>query len=109
GDGRLHLSAREMSVSGVEFDTLHLYAHKDGIVTPGDVFTRAPVFIDNVEILSQPPCAADIHGTPGVNVFDLLAYLDLWFPADPAADMDGVAGVDVFDLLAYLDLWFAGC
>lgn len=109
GDGRLHLSAREMSISGVEFDTLHLYCHKQGVVTPGDVFTRACVMLDNIEIRSQPPCAADIDGTPGVDVFDLLAYLDLWFSGDAAADKDGVAGIDVFDLLGYLDGWFAGC
>lgn len=51
------------------------------------------------------PCEAD-GNAGGVDVFDLLAYLDLWFAGDAAADIDGAAGVDVFDLLAFLDCWF---
>ena len=37
---------------------------------------------------------------------DLLAYLSLWFPQNPGADIDGTSGIDVFDLLFYLDAWF---
>jgi hypothetical protein len=57
------------------------------------------------------PCIAERTGDdpPNVDVFDLLAYLDLWFDHDIAAELDGLSGVDVFDLLAYLDSWFAGC
>src|SRR5690606_13420022 len=47
-------------------------------------------------------CPADLDGNQTVDVFDLLAYLDLWFAADTAADLDGNEAVDVFDLLAYL-------
>jgi hypothetical protein len=56
-------------------------------------------------------CAADLDGSGGVDVFDLLAYLDLWFTADAGAELtgDSPASIDVFDLLAYLDTWFAGC
>jgi hypothetical protein len=60
-----------------------------------------------------PPCACEMTGdSPAhVDVFDLLAYLDLWFESDPAAERTGdePASVDVFDLLSYLDCWFAGC
>ncbi len=61
--------------------------------------------------LLPPACAADLDGTGGVDVFDLLAYLDLWFAADVAAERTGddPAVIDVFDLLVYLDAWFAGC
>ncbi len=58
---------------------------------------------------AEPPCACDLVDDGAIDVFDLLAYLDLWFAADHAADIDEAAGVDVFDLLAYLDCWFAGC
>jgi hypothetical protein len=51
------------------------------------------------------PCEADGDASQ-VNVFDLLAYLDLWFESDPAAEMTGSEPVDVFDLLGYLDCWF---
>ena len=37
-----------------------------------------------------------------------LAYLDGWFVQDASTDIDGTAGVDVFDLLAFLDCWFPG-
>lgn len=58
------------------------------------------------------PCERD--GEAGIDVFDLLAYLDQWFAADAAAELTGDSppNVDVFDLLMYLDCWFAppqGC
>ncbi len=51
-------------------------------------------------------CEADLDLNLVADVFDLLAYLDLWFAADAGAEMTDDAAVDVFDLLAYLDLWF---
>jgi hypothetical protein len=65
-------------------------------------------FILNVDFdPAAPACACETDGDDAqVNVFDLLAYLDLWFAPDPAADIDEAAGVDVFDLLAFLDCWF---
>jgi hypothetical protein len=58
------------------------------------------------EGVTEPVCACETDNSAGVNVFDLLAYLDQWFASDAAADIDGAAGVDVFDLLAFLDCWF---
>lgn len=59
-------------------------------------------------------CPCEVDGAPGIDVFDLLGYLDLWFVADAAAERtgDAPANIDVFDLLMYLDCWFApaaGC
>ncbi len=56
-------------------------------------------------------CRADLNQDGATDVFDLLAYLDLWFGNNPAAELTGddPTVVDVFDLLAYLDFWFAGC
>jgi hypothetical protein len=51
------------------------------------------------------PCEFD-NNTAQVNVFDLLAYLDLWFAGDEGAELDGQDGIDVFDLLGFLDCWF---
>ncbi len=52
-------------------------------------------------------CLCEMDGNAAqVDVFDLLAYLDLWFAFDEAANMDLVPEIDVFDLLAYLDCWF---
>src|SRR5690606_14568211 len=62
---------------------------------------------DAVALVTLPAdCPCERDGAAGVDVFDLLAYLDLWFAQDAAADIDGVAGVDVFDLLNFLDCWF---
>ncbi len=55
---------------------------------------------------SADPCPCETNGVEGVDVFDLLAFLDSWFAADAAADIDGTPGVDVFDLLFFLDCWF---
>ncbi len=59
------------------------------------------------------PCSAELTDDqpPHVDVFDLLAYLDLWFDADAAAERtdDAPPQIDVFDLLDYLDAWFEGC
>ncbi len=55
-------------------------------------------------------CPCDMNNPyDGVDVFDLLAYLDLWFAGAPNANFNLDGGVDVFDLLAYLDCWFEGC
>src|SRR5690606_10707761 len=51
-------------------------------------------------------CPCEFDGAEGVDVFDLLAYLDLWCAGDAAADLGGTEGVDVFDLLSFLDCWF---
>lgn len=64
---------------------------------------------EDVGLPMRTPCAADLDQDEDADVFDLLAYLDLWFAADPAADLTDDASVDVFDLLMYLDGWFAGC
>ncbi len=70
---------------------------------------------DNVTVLlnqcgaTAPGCPCETDGDDAqVDVFDLLAYLDLWFAADAAAELTGddPASVDVFDLLAFLDCWF---
>lgn len=63
--------------------------------------------VRGIAVAAAHRCMCEIDGETGqVNVFDLLAYLDLWFAADPDANIDGADAVDVFDLLAFLDCWF---
>ncbi len=67
----------------------------------------------NVFFVSNCPCEMD--GTPdGVNVLDLLVYLDLWLsqtggdaPEGPGtgADFSGDGAVTVIDLLEFIDCW----
>ncbi len=63
-------------------------------------------YIAEHHFLPVEACLCELDGADGVNVFDLLAYLDAWFAHDASANLDGQAGVDVFDLLMYLDCWF---
>jgi hypothetical protein len=84
-----------------------------GMNEAGEIAVHATFRSGNIQygilIATLPSCLCEQDGNPGVDVFDLLTYLDLWFAEDDAADVDRTAGVDVFDLLAYLDCWFVGC
>lgn len=54
----------------------------------------------------QPACPEDLTGDGGVNVFDLLALLEVWGDCPGCReDLTGDGGVTVFDLLALLDAW----
>jgi hypothetical protein len=75
-----------------------------GVIRSGD--PDANLYLKITAAAPAPACPCERDGAPGVNVFDLLAYLDGWFAQDAAADIDETPGVDVFDLLAYLDCWF---
>ncbi len=79
-----------------------------GGYTVTSVFSDANAFHIGTFTGTLPPqCACETDGNAAqVDVFDLLAYLDLWFAGDSAAELDGTAGVDVFDLLSFLDCWF---
>lgn len=70
-----------------------------------------PEFRPTLIIEYSLPCAADLDADSDTDVFDLLAYLDLWFAGDAAAERTGdePPSVDVLDLLAFLDAWFGGC
>jgi uncharacterized membrane protein len=74
-------------------------------ISPEDKAVGFVLYV-GVEPPAPPACVCETDGAEGVNVFDLLSYLDGWFAGDAAADLDGQAGVDVFDLLFFLDCWF---
>ena len=54
-------------------------------------------------------CRCDVDESAAIDIFDLLAYLGLWFAGDPDADANGDAVIDIFDLLVFLSCWFTGC
>jgi hypothetical protein len=81
--------------------------HRGSIVRVTFPAMGAPVVADFVSSVPVGGgCACEMDGSAGVDVFDLLAFLDLWFVSGAGADIDGAAGVDVFDLLFFLDCWF---
>lgn len=69
------------------------------------------VGLDRMPETAGPCSPADVAEPFGtIDVFDLLAYLDLYGSADPAADLAAPFGtVDLFDMLELLDAYGAGC
>jgi hypothetical protein len=130
-DGKLYMGGFFFAVDGVGMPMLAVWDGLTWSAPPGggpdwtvqDLHSRGgDLYVggefNTVGGLSSPrlavlttTCPADLDGGGGVDVFDLLAYLDLWFTgsADAERTGDAPAAVDVFDLLVYLDGWFAGC
>lgn len=99
GDFRVSLHFEAMYNPGVWEPALDLF---DAL--PNDPNTLVNMSVDTGYYARI--CLCELDGVTGIDVFDLLAYLALWFPEDPQADIDDIAGVTVFDLLAYLECWF---
>lgn len=56
------------------------------------------------------PCPGDLTGDGDLDIFDLLAFLDLLEAQDPAADVSLPNGqFDIFDVLTYLGNFDEGC
>ena len=56
-------------------------------------------------------CAPDLAEPFGtLNIFDLMAYINLYNAQDPAADLAAPFGtLNIFDITAYIDAYGAGC
>jgi hypothetical protein len=101
------VTAVGLAVDEATGDVFAADPHRGSIVKMTFPDGGTPAVVDFVSSVPAPGgCVCERDGAAGVNVIDLLAYLDLWFPSDPAADIDGTPGVNVFDLLAFLDCWF---
>lgn len=63
------------------------------------------------QLLHVGPCSVvDLDGTPGLDFFDLLAYLNLFESGDMRADLAAPFGtLDFFDVLEAINLIEAGC
>ncbi|MEQ8317288.1 MAG: GC-type dockerin domain-anchored protein [Phycisphaerales bacterium] len=55
------------------------------------------------------PCPADASGDCVLDVFDFLAFQDLFMAGDPAADFDGDGVFTIFDFLAFQNAFDTGC
>ncbi|MGD1915727.1 MAG: GC-type dockerin domain-anchored protein [Phycisphaerales bacterium] len=63
-----------------------------------------------IDLECASPCPIDLGAPFGVvDVFDFLAFLDLFGRGDPAADINGDGILDTFDFLEFLNLFGAGC
>lgn len=55
-------------------------------------------------------CRVDLSAPFGaIDIFDFLAFLDLFAQGDPTADMNGDGVFDTFDFLEFLNQFSAGC
>jgi hypothetical protein len=81
------------------------YAVRVSILTsPGD-----PVSISSGAALAPNPCPSDLNGDGVLDLFDFLAFVNLFGAGDPAADCDGSGGLDLFDFLCFANAFNAGC
>ena len=102
GSRRDIVAKKTLSVDGVSFDTLRLYAHF------GDIYTTLRGVLDNVRI-GDGPCRVDLDGDGELTFFDFLAFQNLFAAGDPDADFDGDGALTFFDFLAFQNEFAAGC
>lgn len=96
------VAKQTLSVDGVEFDTLRLYAHFD------ETYTTLRGVLDNVRI-GDGVCRVDLDGDGELTFFDFLAFQNLFAAGDPTADFDGDGELTFFDFLAFQNEFAAGC
>jgi hypothetical protein len=81
-------------------------AYWAGTVWTDDQLANAALF---KAVQSGAPCAPDLDGNGALDLFDFLAFTNLFNAQDPGADMDNNGAFDLFDFLAYVNLFNAGC
>ena len=58
---------------------------------------------------TSAPCRVDLDGDGVLDIFDFLAFLNLFDAGDPRADFDGDGQLTIFDFLAFGNEFDAGC
>ncbi len=65
---------------------------------------------DEFQIILPPPdCYPDFTGDGVLDLFDFLAYVNLFNANDPQADCDGDGALSLFDFLCFVNAFNAGC
>jgi hypothetical protein len=59
--------------------------------------------------MGPPACSADCDGSGGLDLFDLLCFVNAFNADDPAADCDGSGVLDLFDFLCFVNTFEEGC
>ncbi|MEO1008560.1 MAG: S8 family serine peptidase [Planctomycetota bacterium] len=57
----------------------------------------------------DPVCTADLNGDGVLDIFDFLAFQNLFDAGDPAADFNGDGVLNIFDFLEFQNFFVAGC
>jgi hypothetical protein len=72
-----------------------------------DAGVSAIWFVDDVSV--SLTCLADVNGDQSLDVFDFLAFQDLFVAGSTLADINGDGTRDIFDFLAFQDRFATGC
>lgn len=54
-------------------------------------------------------CPAECDGSPGLDLFDFLCFVNEFNAENPDADCDGSGALTIFDFLCYINVFNAGC
>jgi hypothetical protein len=65
--------------------------------------------INRLDVNFGASCAPDLDGNGVLDLFDFLAFTNLFNAGDPQADFDGDGTLDLFDFLAFTNAFNAGC
>ena len=74
---------------------------------PSDELHKVVLYIASIN--QAPFCPGDIEGDADVDIFDFLAFQNLYASQDPRADVECDGDWDIFDYLAFLNLTSQGC
>ncbi|MFI4915909.1 MAG: GC-type dockerin domain-anchored protein [Phycisphaerales bacterium JB060] len=80
-----------------------------GALTSFDPTTRSRHWEVTNFMTPAAPCRADLDGDGVLDIFDFLAFSNLFDQGDPRADFDGDGTLDIFDFLAFSNAFDAGC
>jgi uncharacterized protein (TIGR03790 family) len=78
-------------------------------------FTTTPAGPSNIATVTidygnaAPPCAPDLNGDSALDLFDFLAFTNLFNAQDPAADCTADGAFDLFDFLCFVNQFNEGC
>jgi hypothetical protein len=66
------------------------------------------LYFDDLDVLATT-CAADVNGDGNLNIFDFVAFQNLWTRQNPLADCNGDGRFNVLDFVCYQALFQGGC
>lgn len=90
---------------GIDIGSVGLFEVNFVRITAGD--GQSPD-IDAVTV-ARSLCEADVDGNGEVDVFDFLAFQNLFSTGDGRADLDENGQLDIFDYLTFTNLFLDGC
>ncbi len=102
GSGSLDITVKRGDSFGFGVETA------DGLEGPGSlIISRFRAWAGGAA--AQPPCYPDITQDGTLDLFDFLAFVNLFNAHDPAADCDQDGAFSLFDFLCFNNAFNAGC